>query len=233
MERQGDAENEGRQDETEDEMDELSESDEDIRAGRLKRGQLTKNRMDINNYNPYPIPEDLKHIERVVKVDKHRENDVVRVFQNKPPTTTNIGRNNRANVITGRKGPQRKAIVTPTPRAGFELFFTEDIMATIVSCTNRKIRSFISTVPDNFVSQNSKYTYVKEACVDELYAIIGLYVYRGMYKLNTISVDKLFSNTYGPPIFSATMSRNRVTFIRANLSFDDLTIDGNKTVLPL
>ena len=158
MERQGDAENEGRQDETEDEMDELSESDEDIRAGRLKRRQLTKNRivnsidkaLDINNYNPYPIPEDLKHIDSVVKVDKHRGNDIVRVFQNKPPTT-NIGRNNRANVITGRQGPQPKARVTPTPRAGFELFFTEDIMATIVSCTNKKIRSFISTLPDNFI----------------------------------------------------------------------------------
>ena len=228
MERQGDAENEGLQDETEDEMDELSESDEDIRAGRLKRRQLTKNRivnsidkaMDINNYNPYPIPEDLKHIDSVVKVDKHRENDIVSVFQNKPPTT-NIGRNNRANVITGRQGPQPKARVTPTPRAGFELFFTEDIMATIVSCTNTKIRSFISTLPDNFVSQNSKYKYVKEACVDELYAIIGLYIYRGLYKQNTISVDKLFSNTYGPPIFNATMSRNRFTFIRANLCFDD------------
>ncbi|CAB4002415.1 Hypothetical predicted protein [Paramuricea clavata] len=228
MERQGDDENEGCQDETEDQMDELSESDEDIRAGRLKRRQLTKNRivnsidkaLDINNYNPYQIPKDLKDIESVVKVDKHRENDVVRVFQNKPPTA-NIGRNNRANVITGRQGPQPKARVTPTPRAAFELFFTEDIMATIVSCTSRKIRSFISTLPDNFVSQNSKYAYVKETCVDELYAIIGLYIYRGLYKLNTVSVDKLFSNTYGPPIFSATMSRNRFTFIRANLCFDD------------
>jgi hypothetical protein len=193
MERQGDAENEGRQDETEDEMDEFSESDEDIRAGRLKRSQLTKNRivnsidkaLDKNNYNPYQIPEDLKHIDSLVKVDKHRENDVVRVFLNKPPTT-NIGRNNRANVITGRQGPQPKARVTPTSRAGFELFFTEDIMATIVSCTDSFIRSFISTLPDNFVSQNSKYTYVKEACVDELYAIIGLYIYRGLSKLNTI-----------------------------------------------
>jgi hypothetical protein len=114
MERQGDAENEGCQDETEDQMDELSESDEDIRAGRLKRRQLTKNHivnsidnkaLDLNNYNPYPIPEDLKNIESVVKVDKHQENDVVCVFQNKPPTT-NIGHNNRANVITGRQGPQ-------------------------------------------------------------------------------------------------------------------------------
>ena len=60
---------------------------------------------------------------------------------------------------------------------------------------------------------------MKETTIEELYAFIGLYIYRGLYKLSTLSVDKLFSNMYGPPVFSATMSRNRFTFILATSLF--------------
>jgi hypothetical protein len=215
-------------DEPEDETDQPSESVDEVRASRLKRKQLTKKRivnsidkcLNIENYNPFPIPKVLKKIKSIVKVDRNPQNDIVRVFQNIPPTR-NIGRNNSANVITGRQGPQPKAKDTPTPLAAFNLFFTKDMMTTIVSCTNRRIRSFISKLPENFIAENNKYLYIKETCIDELNALIGLYIYRGLYKLNTLSVTKLFSNTYGPPIFSAVMSRNRFTFIRANLCFDD------------
>ena len=64
---------------------------------------------------------------------------------------------------------------------------------------------------------------MKEVTVEEIYAFIGLHLYRGLYKLNTLSVDKLFSNDFGPPIFSATMSINCFVFIRAHLFFDDET----------
>ena len=87
--------------------------------------------------------------------------------------------NNRANVITGRQGPQPKATHTPTPRSAFELFFTEHIMREIVLCTNRKVQRTLSKLPENFVAQNSKYTYMKETTIEELYAFIGLYIYRG------------------------------------------------------
>ena len=43
----------------------------------------------------------------------------------------------------------------------------------------------------------------------ELKAFIGLFLFRGLYKLNTMGIWKLFSGSYGPPIFSAVMSRNR------------------------
>ena len=55
----------------------------------------------------------------------------------------------------------------------------------------------------------------------ELKAFIGLFLYRGLYKLNTMGIRKLFSDSYGPPMFSAVMSRNRFSFILHNLSFDD------------
>jgi hypothetical protein len=67
--------------------------------------------LDINSYSPYPIPEDLSVSKAFSESGQTPEDDVVRVFQNKPPTT-NIGGNNRANVITGRQDPQPKARVT-------------------------------------------------------------------------------------------------------------------------
>ena len=36
-----------------------------------------------------------------------------------------------------------------------------------------------------------------------------------------MGILKLFSYSYGPPMFSAVMSRNRLAFILHNLSFDD------------
>lgn len=228
MDRQEDSEQEENGVEINDEIDEAPESDEDIRAGRLQRRQLTKNRLvnsidtaiNMDNYNPYEIPEEVKYIESVVKVDKKQEHNIVRTFQNQPPSI-NIDRNNRANVITGRQGTRQKARLTPTPRTAFELFFTEAMMTKIVLFTNRKIQCLLSKRPENFIAENSKYYYMKETNIEELFAFIGLYIYRGLYKLNTLSVDKLFSNKYCPPIFSATMSRNRFSFIRANLCFDD------------
>jgi hypothetical protein len=193
---------------------------------RLRRRQLTKNRLvnsidaalNLDNYNPYQIPEDLQSINSNFKVDN--KTTIVREFQNKP-TTGNIGQRNRANVITGRQGTQPKAKDTPTARAAFQLFFTEEMMGTIVLCTNRKIAKCIANLPEGFLEQSNKYPFIKETTVEELYAVIGLYLYRGLFKQNTIAVERLFSNVYGPPIYSATMSRSRFTFIRANLSFDD------------
>ena len=55
----------------------------------------------------------------------------------------------------------------------------------------------------------------------ELKALTELFLYRGLYKLNSSGIRKLFSDCWGPPIFSAVMSRNRFAFILHNLSFDD------------
>ena len=69
---------------------------------------------------------------------------------------------------------------------------------------------------------------MKKVTVEEIYAFTGLYLSRRLYKRNTLSVGKLFSNDVGPPIFSATMSRNRFVFIRPHLSFDDETTRENR-----
>ena len=55
----------------------------------------------------------------------------------------------------------------------------------------------------------------------ELKAFIGPFLYHGLYKLNTMGIQKLFSDSYGPPMFSAVMSCNRFVFILHSLSFED------------
>ena len=49
-----------------------------------------------------------------------------------------------------------------------------------------------------------------------------------------MGIRKLFSDSYGPPMLSAVMSRNHFAFILYNLSFDDESTvlkDGKRTGL--
>ena len=87
----------------------------EVHSSRLQRRQLTKKRIvnsintavnidNIDSYNPFPIPGNLKTYENIFKVDNNKKNDAIRTFRNFPPRG-NVGRNNRANIITGRQGP--------------------------------------------------------------------------------------------------------------------------------
>ena len=79
-----------------------------------------------------------------------------------------------------------------------------------------KIRKTLEKLPDKY--NKNDYGIMR---LSDSFSFIGLFLYRGLYKLYTIDTTKLFSNTYGPPVFSATMSQNRFNFIVAHLSFDD------------
>ena len=102
----------------------------------------------------------------------------------------------------------------------FLLFITHEMLADVLNHTNKKIESLLAKLPADF-HKDFEYSFVKEVCEMELKAFTGLFLYRGLYKLNTMVIRKLFSDSYGPPIFSAVMSRNRFTFILYNLSFED------------
>ena len=198
------------------------------RANRLRRRQLTSQRLvhsidsaiDLNNYNPFELPNEHKTIEGIVKVDRNKNNDIHYKFDNRP-TTTHVGRNNRANVIRGRQGVAPVAKDTRDNREVFEHFINGDMIYKLVTYTNQNIDKLISELPDDF--DRIKNPFVRTTVPSEITAFIELFIYRGLYKLNTISITKLFSTKYGPPIFSATMSRSRFTFLLANLPFDDQT----------
>ena len=221
-------ENDGNENAEDNDIDVGNRNNGEVRSSRLQRRQLTKKQIvnsidvpgNIDSCNPFPIPCSLKTYESILKVNNNKKRDVIRTFQNFPPRG-NVGRNNRANIITGRKGPQPKAQNTPSLRTAFEIHFTADIAQSILLHTNTKVQNTLSKLPDNFVAQDSRYSYMKEVPVEEIYVFTGLYLYRGLYKLNTLSADKSVSNDLGPPIFSGTISRNRFVFIRAHLSFDE------------
>ena len=105
------------------------------------------------------------------------------------------------------------------------MYLTDEMIDLIVRHTNRKITNLISNASEESLT---KHPFIKVTTTLEIRALIGLMLYRGLYQLNTFTVQRLFSDRYGPAIFGATMARNRFLFLLATISFDDKT-GGNKT----
>ena len=101
------------------------------------------------------------------------------------------------------------------------------MLADVLHHTNKKIDSVLAKLPTDF-NKDFKYSFVKDFSEMELKAFIGIFLYRGLYKLNTMGIQKLISDSYGSPIFSAVMSRNRFAFILHNLSFDDKSTQAER-----
>lgn len=60
----------------------------------------------------------------------------------------------------------------------------------------------------------------------ELDAYLGLLIFAGVFKFNDESLDSLWSDVYGRPIFPATMSLKRFKKITAILRFDKRSVRG-------
>lgn len=224
--------------EANEDADDISGGEEEIdnrveEDNHLRRKQLTKNRLvhsidsalDLENYNVFVVPEEEKVIRGVIKHDNNRNNDEKIEFSNQPGNTR--GRQTRANVITGITGLRARAKRIETEQQAFSLYITPDMLQSVIDYTNIKMNKLIAKLPDDF-NKDFKYPHVKTIEYLEMCAFIGLCYYRGLYKLNSISIQKLFSEKFGPPQFSATMSRNRFLFILRHLSFDDEETRGER-----
>ena len=126
---------------------------------------------------------------------------------------------NSANVIIGPRGLRGNSKSIRSEREAFKLFLTEDMMSTVRTNTNHKINAFFDRLPADY--DYGRRPFLSTIDRLDLDAFIGLCLYRGLYKLNTVAVKKFFSDKYGPHLFSATMSRDRFSFIRRFLAFDD------------
>jgi len=80
------------------------------------------------------------------------------------------------------------------------------LIDSIVEYTNKKIR----TVKLNLPANTKPNPYIKETEIVEIGAFLGLFLYRGLYKQNTMGTNKLFSDKYGPPIYGAVMPNDFV-----------------------
>jgi len=106
--------------------------------------------------------------------------------------------------------------VLSAPRSelhSFLLFYSEDLLRSIMRHTNRKIVDHIRHKP-------SPQFYEKQFAFEEFIAAFGLLIRAGLDRDNGTSVDELWSEG-GKPFYKATMSRNRFKFFLFALRFDN------------
>ena len=94
------------------------------------------------------------------------------------------------------------------------------MITTVLNYTNKKIMALIEQLPEE-VRSNDKYTYLREVTKEELLAFFGISYARGLLGQNFLKLRRLFRVNVGHPIFSESMSFNRLVFIKAMISFDD------------
>ena len=101
------------------------------------------------------------------------------------------------------------------------------MMGNVVTFTNKKIQKTLEQI-ENDEFDASKNPHVKLVDSIDLYAVIGLMYFRGLYGLNQHDIRLPFSDVRGIPVFGATMSRLRFQFIIAYLTFDDFEIRAER-----
>ena len=72
------------------------------------------------------------------------------------------------------------------------------MLADVPRYTNKKTDSLLAKLPADF-SKDFKYSFVKEVSEMELKAFKGHFLCRGLYKLNTMGNQKLFSEAMDHP----------------------------------
>lgn len=103
-------------------------------------------------------------------------------------------------------------VILETPEDAFNLFITDQIVNDIVAFTNNEARRV--TKDNNLKPWN-------DTDVVEMRAFFGLLLAAGHLKSNHQSYEVLWGSMYGPPIFRATMGRNRFKSLLRYIRFDD------------
>lgn len=122
-------------------------------------------------------------------------------------------RTSRSNIVLHLPGPKQNARGKRTKLETWELFFDEAMLDLVVVHTNEEICRNAT----NFQNQR----YISETNKTEILALFGLLYLRGVLKENHTDIEELWSKKYGPPIFRATMTKNRFSFLIRCLRFDD------------
>ena len=143
--------------------------------------------LDLQNYDRFGMPETEKKIIGVIK-DKNSTEEIH--FTNNPQNVLNVGRVSRHNIIRVPVSLKNTASKAKTEIDHFLLFITHEMLADVLHHTNIKINSLLAKLPADF-NKDFKYSFVKEVSEMELNAFIRLFLYRGLYKLNTMGIRKL------------------------------------------
>ena len=174
--------------------------------------------LDEENYDVFEVPAVEKILHGRIHGANERRNRVEITLVNQKPFIP--GRQRAADVMLTKPGVSRHTRNVKTPLDSFEFFFTDKLFETITDLTNIRIEETLARTIIPECSRN-KYSWLKVCTVIEMRAFIGLMYYRGLYGLNMMSTNVIFSERHGPPVFSATMGKNRFGFILYHLCFDD------------
>ena len=131
------------------------------------------------------------------------------------------GRQRQCDIVKEKQAPRtREARSCKTPREVFDLFITRSMVDTVVQSTNKRIQETINKLGDALEDDDTK-PFVRTTDAEEIYALFGLFYFRGLLGVNLKAVHRLFPDRYGHPVFGGTMSRNRFSFLSGHLCFDD------------
>ena len=109
-------------------------------------------------------------------------------FTNNPQ---NVGCVSRHDIIRGLVGLENAASKVKTEMDHFLSFITHEMLADVLHHTNKSIDSLLTKLSVDF-NKDFKYYFLKKVGEMELKAFKELFLYRGLYKLNTMGVRKLF-----------------------------------------
>lgn len=130
----------------------------------------------------------------------------IRVAPGNPPCR--LSQQNVFRETAGPTGYAKRHIVKDFPASAWRLFTSELILRLIKVYTELKSRKVLN---------NASWT----VSLAELEAFIAILYARGAYGARTFKLHDLWNKEWGPPFFSQTMARNRLSEILRFLRFDE------------
>ena len=217
--------------ESEGEESEEGEEEQLKRETQPSRKKLTRNRLvksidaalDMGNYDPITY----------LNCDGNWETFTGYLGPKSKPNTPTItwqshiphqGQQRRCDVINGQSGKLRGEARNVTSEVeAFDLFLSQEMTDLIVIKTEKHIDDRLAVLRENkhHLFESNQNLWLKNTDVLETRALLGLIYFRGLYNLNHYSIDHMFSKEMGIPIFTATMSRQRMKFLLSCITFND------------
>lgn len=208
-------------------IDDVENESEEEQPPVKRRKFFTKDRLvnslesslDVNNYDSV-VPSPIEHNFTVV-IEKRTTNNLGKTITWTNNYHRSSGRQSKENIIRTKCTPIGGSSGAASKIENWQLFFTESMIDHIVNCTNKCIDTKFSMIDVALLSKD-QVRYMRYTCSQEMKAFIGLMYARGLLSMNHNSLHLLFKDKIGHPIFGATMSKHRFSFLLSNIKFDDL-----------
>lgn len=201
---------------SEEELSDIADSDEEDSVNESEHDSSTEQEASENELSE---EEEIATNEDDYYVGK---DGITKWRKNKFPANV---RTRSCNIITHLPGPKCEARDRKNEIEIFALFFDDNMLRTIVTCTN----IYIDKIRGNFSRERD----AKHTDVLEIQAFIGILYLIGALRCSRKNLSKLWDNSMGNGLESCylTMSENRFRFLLRCLRFDDVRDRGHRKEL--